>query len=165
MIRFAGTAIRAIPKAAKWLTKGQGPGDLALRIGMDGLGAAANAASTPGDLGDKLITFGTDLTMSAGGGLLAGRLPGGGNRALGTIYDMAGSYAGAFGSMPVSNALLQGKDKLSGGRGESPWEKMGREQQEQYAIQLEQEILAKYGLLNPQAGQYLTAGVMGNGYA
>ena len=158
MIRFAGNAI-------KWLTKGQGAGDLALRIGMDGIGAAANAASTPGDIGDKLLTFGTDLTMSAGGGLLAGRLPGGSNRALGTAYDMLGSYAGAYGSMPVSNALLQGKDKLTGGRGESPWERMGREQQEQYAKQLEQEILAKYGLLNPQAGQYLTAGVMGNGYA
>ena len=163
MIRFAGHAVKSVPKIAGWLTKGQSGTDLAIRLGMDGVGAAANTMATPGDVGDKLITFGTDLGMSMGGGLLAGRLPGGQNKVLGTMYDMAGSYAGAYGAMPVSEKLLQAKDLATGGRGESPWQKMGREQQEAYAQQLEQEILAKYGLLNPQAAQYM--GVMGNGYA
>ena len=163
MIRFAGHAIQSIPKMAGWLTKGQTGTDLAIRLGMDTIGAGANAFATPGDFGDKLITFGTDLGMSMGGGLLAGRLPGGQNKALGTMYDMAGSMAGAYGSMPVSEKLLQAKDLATGGQGETPWQKMGREQQEVYAQQLEQEILAKYGLINPQSAQYL--GVMGNGYA
>ena len=164
-MRFAVDLLRKTPNVLKWLKGSQTGGDLALRLGMDGIGAFANAAATPGDLGDKGITFLTDLGMSSASGLAAGRLPGGSNRALGTMYDMAGSMAGAYGSMPVSEKLLQAKDLATGGAGESPWQKMGREQQELYAQQLEQEILAKYGLINPQSAQYLNPGVMGNGIA
>ena len=164
-MRFALDLLGKTPNVLKWLTQGQSGGDLALRLGMDGIGALGNAAATPGDWGDKGITFLTDLGMSSTAGLAAGRLPGGKNRALGTLYDMAGSMAGAYGSMPVSEKLLQAKDLATGGAGETPWQKMGREQQEQYAQQLEQEILAKYGLINPQSAHYLNPGVMGNGIA
>jgi len=163
MIRFAGNALR-------WLKGDATAADLALRIGMDGIGAGMNALSTPGDFGDKLITFGTDLGMSAGGGLAVGRL-GGKNQAIGTMLDMAGSYGGAMGSIPVSEKLLQGKDLLMGGKGESPWQRMSREQQEQFAQQMEIELLQKYGLLTPGMGHNIgqanvaNVGVFDNGIA
>ena len=164
-MRYALDLLGKTPNVLRWLKGSQTGGDLAIRLGMDGIGAFANAAATPGDWGDKGITFLTDLGLSSTAGLAAGRLPGGKNRALGTMYDMAGSYAGAYSAMPVSEKLLQAKDLATGGSGETPWQRMGREQQEVYAQQLEQEILAKYGLINPQSDQYLNAGVMSNGIA
>lgn len=163
MIRFAGNAL-------KWLKGDATAADLALRIGMDGIGAGMNALSTPGDVGDKLLTFGTDLTMSSVAGLGAGRL-GGKNQAIGTMLDMAGSYGGAMGSIPVSEKILQGKDLIMGGKGETPWQRMSREQQEQFARQMEIDLLQKYGLLTPGMGYNIgqanvaNVGVFGNGIA
>ena len=163
MIRMAGNALR-------WLKGDATTADLALRLGMDGIGATMAAVSTPGDIGDKMIAGLTDATMSSVGGLALGRL-GGKNQAIGTMLDMAGSYGGAMGSIPVGEKLLQGKDLLMGGKGESPWQRMSREQQEQFAQQMEIELLQKYGLLTPGMGHNLgqanvaNVGVFGNGIA
>ena len=158
MLRMAAKGLGA---AGKFLKGNATTQDLLLRVGMDGLGASFNMAATPGDIGDKLIVGLTDLGMSSVGGLAAGRFAGS-NQALGTMLDMAGSYGGAMASMPVAEKVLQAKDKLTGGRGEAPWQKMGREQQEQYASDLEQQILAQYGMLTPE-GRML--GVLNNGLA
>ena len=161
MLRMAGQAL-------KFLKGGATTQDLALRLGMDALGGTMSGVMAPGDLGDKLIVGATDALGGSVGGLLAGRIAGK-NQALGTMLDMAGSYGGAMASMPISEKLLQGKDLVTGGRGESPWQKMGRQEQEKYAQQLEQQILAQYGLMHPgagfQLGQANVAGVMGNGLA
>ncbi len=162
MIRMAGTALQKTPALLKWLRGGASNTDLALRLGMDGVGATMNAAMTPGDLGDKLITGVTDMGMSSVGGLLAAR-PFMGKPGIGNIADMAGSMAGAYGSMPVSEKFLQAKDKLAGGKGETPWEKMGREEQQRFAAELENEILAQYGLLYPRTNEYLNPGGLGTG--
>jgi len=170
MIRMAGKALEALGKTGKWLVGDATKTDLAIRLGMDAMGGFAVGATTPGDLGDKIIAGMTDAGMASVGGLAAGRI-GGKNQVLGTMLDMAGSYGGAYAAMPVSEKLLQGKDLVMGGQGETPWQRMSREQQQEFASRMEQEILAKYGLLLPGAGynagmaNVANVGVYGNGIA
>ena len=154
MMRFAGQAIGKIPQLAKWLTKGIGKEELALRLGMDAMGGTMSAIATPGDLGDKLIAGTTDALAGSLGGLAAGRLAGG-KGMLGNVVDMAGSYGAAMGAMPISSGLIRAKDKLTGGRGETAWERMGREEQEKFAKQLEAQILSQYRTANPAVASVL----------
>ena len=154
MMRFAGQALSKIPQLAKWLTKGIGKEELALRLGMDAMGGTMSAIATPGDLGDKLIAGTTDAIAGSVGGLAAGRLVGG-KGMLGTTLDMAGSYGAAVGAMPISNSLIRAKDKLSGGLGETAWERMGREEQEKFAKQLEAQIISQYRMANPAVASVL----------
>lgn len=146
MLRFAGHALKAGPKAVQWLTKGIGPGEMALRVIPDmGFGFAAGW-QTPGDLGDKLIAGGTQTLGGIAGGLLGGKL-GGSNQILSNVLDMGGSYAGDFAGMAVGDNAQRIKDKMMGGEGLTPWERMGAEQQAQYAQELEEQILRQYGII------------------
>ena len=74
---------------------------------------------------------------------------------------MAGDFAG----MAVGDNLQRGKDMLMGGRGQTSWERMGAEQQAQYAQQLEQQILAQYGLIPGSREQYAIDPTTGMGVA
>lgn len=169
MIRMAGTkGLQALkyllgrnPNAVKKGIAASIP-DLGLRLGMDGTMAVINASQTPGDLGDKLLTGLTDFGMSAGTGLVASR-PFLGRPGIASGVDMVASVAGGYGSIPVSEQVLKSKDKLMGGSGETPWEKMGREEQERFAQELEQQILAQHGLLYPRSNDYLNPGGLGTG--
>lgn len=153
MLRFAGKALEAGPKAVQWLTKGIGPGEMALRVVPDiGFGVMA-AAQTPGDFGDKLIAGGTQTLGGITGGLLGGKL-GGNNQILSNMLDMGGSVAGDFAGMAVGDNAQRLKDKMMGGEGLTPWERMGAEQQAQYAQELEQQILRQYGLIPGTREQY-----------
>jgi hypothetical protein len=153
MLRFAGQALKAGPKAVQWLTKGIGPGEMALRVVPDiGFGVMA-AAQTPGDFGDKLIAGGTQTLGGVTGGLLGGKL-GGSNQILSNMLDMGGSAAGDFAGMAVGDNAQRLKDKMMGGEGLTPWERMGAEQQAQYAQELEQQILRQYGLIPGTREQY-----------
>ena len=153
MLRFAGHALKAGPKAVQWLTKGIGPGEMALRVVPDIGSGVYTAALTPGDLGDKIIAGGTQVLSSVSGGLLGGKL-GGNNQILSNILDMGGSYAGDFGGMMIGDNAQRLKDKLMGGEGLTAWERMGAEQQAQYAQELEQQILTQYGLIPGTREQY-----------
>ena len=153
MLRFAGQALKAGPKAVQWLTKGIGPGEMALRVVPDiGFGIMA-AAQTPGDVGDKLIAGGTQTLGGITGGLLGGKL-GGSNQILSNMLDMGGSVAGDFAGMAIGDNAQRIKDKMMGGEGLTPWERMGAEQQAQYAQELEQQILRQYGLIPGTREQY-----------
>ena len=153
MLRFAGQALKAGPKAVQWLTKGIGPGEMALRVVPDiGFGVMA-AAQTPGDFGDKLIAGGTQTLGGITGGLLGGKL-GGSNQLLSNMLDMGGSFAGDFAGMAIGDNAQRIKDKMMGGEGLTPWERMGAEQQAQYAQELEQQILRQYGLIPGTREQY-----------
>ena len=153
MLRFAGKALEAGPKAVQWLTKGIGPGEMALRVVPDiGFGIMA-AAQTPGDVGDKLIAGGTQTLGGITGGLLGGKL-GGSNQILSNMLDMGGSVAGDFAGMAIGDNAQRIKDKMMGGEGLTPWERMGAEQQAQYAQELEQQILRQYGLIPGTREQY-----------
>ena len=140
--RFAGQAMKWLvtdPTTKKML----GKGDLALRVGMDGLYGGMTALQTPGDLGDKLIAGASDFGLSSIGGLGAARFAP--NPQLGIFMDMAGSMGGSYGGMATGDALMRGKDKIMGGVGETPWEKVGREQQEEQMRQMRAQLANEFG--------------------
>lgn len=113
---------------------------LALRFVPDAIGGTIVGATTPGDLGDKIIAGTTDALGGAIGGIgLSGATRLKGN--LGIAADMAGSLTGAYGSMPVSEQLLRMKDSMSGGKGQSPYEKLNEENR----IAIEQALLTRLG--------------------
>ena len=127
--------------------------DLGMRLVYDvGFGGLA-AAQTPGDLGDKVITGLSTAAFGGGGGLALGRL-GGKNQMLTNALDMAGSVGGDFAGMAIGDSAMRLKDRIGGGIGETPWERMGSEQQAQFASDLEQQILAQYGLIPGTREQY-----------
>lgn len=118
-------------------------GLLARRLGMDVAFAGFNAATMPGDIVDKGTTFVTDLGLSGLTGINAARgvKKLGGNQTAQEIADQVGSVAGAFSSMPATDALL----RLKGG-GMTPYEKQMQEQDAIYRAQLEEELRRQYGL-------------------
>ena len=118
--------------------------EMAFRLGPDAVFATINALQTPGDLGDKLTVGGTQFLMETGLGLAAGKLAK--DRELSGLLDIGGSIAGGYGSMPVGDMLLRGKDKLTGGEGLTPYEKLSVAQQQALAQQIEQQILQAYGI-------------------
>ena len=162
-------------QALKWLfskpgaTKGapavmMGKGELARRLIPDVGFAALSAATTPGDLGDKLIVGGTQLVGSTGLGLAAGRLAGR-NQLASELLDQGFSIAGDFASMPVADMAMRGKDKLLGGEGMTAWERLSAEQQKLLAQQIEQNVLQAYGLLPGTRNQYFQDPSTGQGVA
>ena len=149
-IRLAGNAL-------KWLfsqpnmVKGGAPqlmnaGEIALRIVPDVGFGVLTAANTPGDIVDKAVAGGAQMVGGIGGGLLLGKA-GGRNQALSGLLDMAGSVGGDFAAMPASDMIQRGKDKLMGGEGQTAYERLSTEQQQQLASQIEQQVLQAYGLI------------------
>ena len=161
MLRAAGQGAVALAKFLK------GPAtktDLAIRLGMDLIPATIAGVSTPGDLGDKLTVGATDFLLSGGAGLAAGRL-GGKNQAVGTMLDLAGSYAGAYSAMPVADAIMRGKDKVMGGKGQTPYERLSDEQQEILREQITNQVMSAYGLLPGTRDRLFTDPSTGMGVA
>ena len=154
--RFAGPALQKVAKFLgpknlltvtddkTGLIRTMGPLEMAFRLGPDAGFALLNAIQTPGDLGDKLAVGGTQFLMETGLGLSAGKLAK--NQQLSGLLDMGGSIVGGYGSMPVSDMLLRGKDKLTGGQGLTPYEKLSLAQQQELAQQIEQQVLQAYGI-------------------
>ena len=68
--------------------------------------------------------------------------------------DMAGGYGGDMAGMLIGDNLMRGKDALTGGKGETPYERMGTKQQEEFANVLRQQILTEYGLVPGTREQY-----------
>lgn len=162
-------AFDAIKNSGKFLLNnaGSGPGEIAMRLVPDiGFGILAGA-QTPGDLGDKLIAGGASaLGGSIGGIATAGalkgiRMPG----AVQNLGDLAGSFAGDYAGMMVGDTIQRGKDRLMGGQGQTAWERMGAQQQAQYAQQLEQQILSQYGVIPGSREQYAIDPTTGMGVA
>ena len=138
--------------AIKWLFgEGAKPLDIAMRVGPDIMFGGLEAYMTPGDFGDKLIAGGASAAGGLGGGLLLGKL-GGNNQQLATVLDMVGSIGGDFGGRFVGEQVLKGKDALMGGKGQTPYEKMGEEQFNAMQDDAKAQILAELGLL-PQGTQ------------
>ena len=151
-------AFDAIKNSGKFLLNnaGSNKGEIAMRLVPDiGFGILAGV-QTPGDLGDKLIAGSASaLGGSVGGIATAGalkglRMPG----AVQNLGDLAGSFAGDYAGMMVGDTIQRGKDRLMGGQGLTAWERMGAEQQAQYAQQLENQILAQYGIVPGTREQY-----------
>jgi hypothetical protein len=117
--------------------------DVVMRLLPDAAFGVLAASQTPGDIGDKLIAG----TGSALGGGLGGLVTSGAFRHL-TPRDLR-----AIG-MRAGDQLIRAKDLLSGGTGQTGFEKLGAEQQALLAAQLEEQILRQYGLLPGTREQY-----------
>ena len=130
-------------------------GDLAGTFGFDILFGGLAAAQTPGDAMDKLIAGGS---QAIGGGLGGVALTAAvGPQRLGKyrfLTDMAGSVGGDMAGYAAGENLMRGKDMLSGGQGQTPWEKMSSQQQEEYGKMLRQQILTEYGIVPGTREQY-----------
>ena len=133
------------------------PGQLAFRLAPDLFFGGLAAVSTPGDLADKLVAGGAQAIGGGLGGIAAGRAAGalGAGGTVQGLVDMAGSFGGDYAGMYAGDAIMRGKDKLCGGEGLNPYERMGKEQQDEYAKQIEADTLMKLGLINPQRQEYL----------
>jgi len=113
---------------------------LGIRLVPDAIGGTMVGLSTPGDIGDKVIAGTTDALAGAIGGIgLGGATRMKGN--LGIAADIVGSMGGAYGSMPVADQLLRMKDSMSGGSGQSPYDKLS----DQRTKEIENALLTRLG--------------------
>ena len=120
--------------------------DIGMRVAPDlGFGVLEDAM-TPGDIGDKIIAGSGSALGGLGGGIALGKLAGD-NDKLATVLDLAGSIGGDFGGRFVSDQVLKGKDLVMGGKGQTPYEKMGDEQMDALREDAKAQLLAELGLL------------------
>lgn len=128
-------------------------GEMAFRLAPDIGFSVLSAARTPGDLSDKLLVGGTQFLGGTVTGLSAGRAFR--NPALSGTADTLASVVGDQLSIPVADVAMRGKDKLMGGKGETPFERLSREDREIFRQQITEQVLAAYGLLPGTRNQYL----------
>ena len=140
-----------------------GKGQIAARLAPDIMFGGLAAATTPGDLGDKLIAGSASAVGGGLGGIALGRAAGRFGEGASLVADMAGSIGGDYAGMMVGDSLQRGKDKVMGGAGQTAYERMGSEQQKAIEEQIRQQTLASVGLLPGVRGQYLDGNVMNNG--
>ena len=114
--------------------------NLAITFGPDVLGGTMVGAMTPGDLGDKIIAGTMDAGLGAIGGVGLTGLTGNFGKTR-ILTDMVGGYGGAFAGQAAGDQLMRVKDKLGGGEGQTPYERMASEDRRM----LEQQILASMG--------------------
>ena len=150
----ATTATKAATTAAPAFKSGFGKalfgnmnrGDIIGRLAPDAFFGGMAALQTPGDFGDKLIA-GTTSTLGSGLlGLPAGRLAGRFGNTAGFLGDTAGSLLGDYGGAVVGDQLMRGKDKLSGGEGMTPYERLNAQQHAQMIAQIRQQTLNSVGM-------------------
>ena len=147
--RFAGKALNSlfkVPGTNKLMSRGEILGRLAPDVFFGGV----EGVMTPGDIGDKLIA-GTSTALGGSlGGLALGRL-GRGNELGGFLLDMGGSFAGDMGGRMVGDQIQRGKDKLTGGKGLTAYERLNEEDRKKLEQLIREDqtgrILAELGLL------------------
>jgi len=143
--RMAGSALFG------GMTKGQ----IAARLAPDAIFGGVAALQTPGDIGDKLIAGGASAIGGGLGGLALGRAASRFGEGASIAADFGGSILGDMGGMAVGDALLRGKDKLGGGNGLTPYERMSADQQAQFAEQIRRQTLAGAGLVPGVRDQFM----------
>ena len=127
--------------------------DYVMTFGPDVLFGGFAAAQTPGDAVDKLIAGGSQAIGGGLGGVGLSAVTGNTGKYR-FLTDLGGSIVGDMAGMAVGDNILRGKDAISGGEGQTPYEKMGTEQQEAFAKQLRQQILTEYGIVPGTREQY-----------
>ena len=130
-------------------------GQIAMRLAPDLMFGGVAMATTPGDIGDRLIAGSTQAVGGGLGGLALGRAAGRFGNTAATMADMAGSIGGDVIGMQTGDAIMRGKDSLLGGKGETPFERMGAEQQAQLEAQIRAQTLMGAGLIPGYQQQYL----------
>ena len=132
-------------------------GQIASRLAPDAIFGGLAAVQTPGDVGDKLVAGGASLLGGGLGGLALSRAAGarGMGEGVQLAADFGGSILGDMGGMAVGDAVMRGKDKLMGGAGQTPYERMGSEQQAQFAEQIRRQTLSGAGLVPGVRDQFM----------
>lgn len=158
MLRRAAGAALGIGKS---LFKGMGPTEIVGRLAPDVFFGALEGLNTPGDLGDKIIA-GSGAAIGGGvGGLALGKL--GGNNPVGFLLDMGGSVGGDMIGRMGSDTILRAKDSVSGGKGQTPFEKLNEQQMQELIQSGKMQALAELGLLPSSAQQALVDPYTGMG--
>jgi len=133
------------------MTKGQ----IATRLAPDLMFGGLAAATTPGDIGDKMIAGGASAIGGGLGGIALGRAAQRYGDTASMMADMAGSIGGDYAGMMVGDTLQRGKDKVMGGAGQTAYERMSDEQQAQFAEQIRQQTLMGAGYIPGVRDQYM----------
>jgi len=122
---------------------GVNPGNLMMNFGMDAGFGVLQGATTPGDLGDKIIAGGTTAIGGAVGGIgLTSALGKHKNNPLLRMpAEGFGSIGGDMMGQMVGDTVLRAK-----GGGTTPWEKVQQGNDQAYREMLEREMLAKLGV-------------------
>ena len=157
--RLAGAASQASPAFTKGIGKAvfgnMDKGQIAMRLAPDLMFGGVAMATTPGDIGDRLIAGSTQAIGGGLGGLALGRAAGRFGDTAATIADMGGSIAGDVVGMQTGDAVMRAKDSLLGGEGQTPFERLGAEQQAQLEAQIRAQTLLGAGLIPGYQQQYL----------
>ena len=135
-------------------------GTTAGRLAPDVLFGGLAGAMTPGDLTDKLVV---GAGSALGGGLGGIATTGAAGKFLGMKPNMVSEMVGGFGGDMVgqmaADQVLKGKDLITGGKGQTPWEKLSEEQE----AQLINQVLAQHGIIPGQRSEYLSIDPTGLG--
>ncbi len=148
MLRRAAGAALGLGKS---LFKGMGPTEIIGRLAPDALFGVIEGASTPGDLGDKIIAGSGSAIGGAMGGLALGKL--GGNTPAGFLLDMGGSIGGDMVGRMASDQALRGKEEIRAGEARTPFEKISDIQMAELVQSGKMQALAELGLLPSSAQQ------------
>lgn len=124
-----------------------GKGQIAARLAPDLMFGGLAAATTPGDIGDKLIAGSASAVGGGLGGIALGRAAGRFGDTAGLLADMAGSIGGDYAGMAVGDTLQRGKDRVMGGSGQTAYERMSAQQQAEFAEQIRRQTMAGAGLV------------------
>lgn len=154
--KMAGKLLQYLTKGLRGADGAIDMGQVGIRVVPDAVFGGLAAVQTPGDLGDKLIAG----TSTALGGTLGGLALGGAvkNPIASMALDTAGSFGGDMLAYQAAEQLMRAKDKLSGGKGRTPYERMGDQERAIYEEQLRRQIMAQYGLLPGSREQYAGMG-------
>ena len=138
-----------------------GKGQIATRLAPDLMFCGLAAATTPGDIGDKLIAGSASAVGGGLGGIALGRAAQRYGDTASMMADMAGSIGGDYAGMMVGDTLQRGKDKVMGGAGQTAYERMSSEQQAQFAEQVRRQTMAGAGLVPGVRDEFMYANGLG----
>jgi hypothetical protein len=124
-----------------------GKGQIAARLAPDLMFGGLAAATTPGDIGDKLIAGSASAVGGGLGGIALGRAAQRYGDTASMVADMAGSIGGDYAGMMVGDTLQRGKDKVMGGAGQTAYERMSAQQQAEFAEQIRRQTIAGAGMV------------------
>lgn len=154
--KMAGKLLQYLTKGLRGADGAIDMGQVGIRVVPDAVFGGLAAVQTPGDLGDKLIAGTTSAIGGSLGGLALGGLSR--NQLASMALDTAGSLGGDMLAYQAGEQLMRAKDKLSGGKGQTPYERMGAKEQAIFEEQLRRQIMAQYGLLPGSREQYAGMG-------
>ena len=138
-----------------------GKGQIAARLAPDLMFGGLAAATTPGDIGDKLIAGGASAVGGGLGGIALGRAAQRYGDTASMVADMAGSIGGDYAGMMVGDTLQRGKDRVMGGTGQTAYERMSAQQQAQFAEQIRRQTIAGAGMVPGVRDEFMYANGLG----